>query len=108
MLPMIPYVATTDYPEADQIKLLVEALDVALESESVVIVLGRRVDDNRPLVCTCGCAWGSAGALLLIPDVLVIEGMAHGHSAADDAKVTRSDGRSAVVLKMLPGSRPPS
>lgn len=108
MLPMIPYVATTDYPEAEQVKLLTEALDTALDREGVVIVLGRRVDDNTPVICTCGCAWGAPGALIMIPDVLVIEGMANGHSADDDAKVTRADGRSAVILKMTPGSRPPS
>ena len=104
---IFPYIATTDYSEIEQIRLLMEALDVALDHEAPVVVLGRRIDDNAALICTCGCAWGSAGALILIPDVVVLEGMAHGHSADDDAKITRADGRSGVVLKMLPDSRPP-
>lgn len=108
MLHPIPYVAATDYSEAAQITLLTEALDVAIAQGVVVIVLGRRVDTNRPVICTCGCAWGSTGALLLIPDLVVLENIANGQSADDDAKVYRADGRSGVVLKMLPDSRPPA
>lgn len=105
---MVPYIATTDYSEMEQIRLLMRALDVALDIEGVVIVLGRCIDTGEALLCTCGCGWGSPGALILIPDVVVLEGIAHGHSADDDAKITRADGRSGVVLKMLPDSAPPS
>lgn len=105
---MVPYVAAQDLSESEQIQALKLALNTALDRECTTIVLGVRIDNGKPVVCTCGCMWGSAGALILIPDVLVLESMANGAYASDDAMVKRADGRSAVILKMLPESRPPS
>jgi hypothetical protein len=91
------YVAAVDLPEQWLDWAIRRGTDVALQLDRRVILIGVMWDGQLAL-CTCGCAMGTPGSAILIPDLLVLEGVANGYST-DSSVFTREDGRSVLIFK---------
>jgi hypothetical protein len=91
------YTAAVDLPEKWLDWAIRQSTDVALRLGRRVILIGVMWDGQLAL-CTCGCAMGTPGSAVLIPDLLVLEGLANGYNTSSSV-FTRDDGRSVLIFK---------
>lgn len=99
---MNAYIAVPDLPADACDWVMRKGMDVALESETQVIVIGIMIN-GLPALCIDGCARDTPGAVLLVPDVLALEAVANGYRA-DSSTLAREDGRSVMVFKIRNGA----
>jgi hypothetical protein len=98
------YIPAADLPAPRLARAQHMALDAALKLDSSVILLGTMPDElERVIICTCGCARGAAGSMVVVPDLLVLEGIAEGCSEAGHQTLTRRDGRSGMIMREWTG-----
>ena len=74
------------------------AADVALSGNRAAVILG--IGPRGLEVCDDRCCIDRPGALIVVPDVLIAEGIANGHPDPPKGPVLqRADGRTAHVFR---------
>jgi hypothetical protein len=97
---VFPYIPAVDLPEGRLARAQHVALDLALQLDHSVVLLGTLPDEQEKVImCTCGCMRGAAGSMVVVPDLLVLEGIAAGASEDGHETLCRRDGRSGMIIR---------
>jgi hypothetical protein len=98
------YIPAADLPAPRLARAQHVALDAALQFDIAVTLLGTVPDEREQvIICTCGCMRGTPGSMVVVPDLLVLEGIAEGCSEAGHQTLTRRDGRSGMIMREWTG-----
>lgn len=83
----------------DVVQWAIERGVEAAFSDGLTAVVVGMTSNDRLMVCTAGCCLRRRGTFIVVPDVVIAEGVANGHEAPNTFRIRRDDGREAYLFR---------